>query len=339
LYRRNFFKFIGTIALMQVPVALFSLVITAATTETVLEAIPDPSEIVPGQNPFAALGRDYYIGVAANGIVTIVELVLVSGVATAALARMVAGSYLGEELSVPDAYRAVGRRWGPLVRAILLFIGALILLIVWTIVPCVGWLTGPGMMMVLAGMVFPLVAPVVVLEDFGARKSIRRAWELVRSRFWWVFGFVLLLMVFAWVVVGGPSLLTGYLLNLLIPENLASNPATVENIRITAQSLVNIVFQLLYLPLQLTCLTLLYFDLRVRSEGLDLLLNTQGEEKAGMPLRDLIAGTSRLPSRAVVTGKELANFAVLTVVVLSVYLMIVVGIAGLLTLMIGGAAG
>jgi hypothetical protein len=188
-------------------------------------------------------------------------------------------------------------------------------------------------------MVFPLVAPVVVLEDIGARASIRRAWELVRGRFWWVLGFVLLLLVFAWVVVGGPSLLTGYLLNLLIPENVASNPETVENIRITAQSLVNIVFQLLYLPLQLTCLTLLYFDLRVRSEGLDLLLTTRGEEKARISLRDLIAGTSSLPSRAVVNGKELANFAVLTVAVLTVYLVIVVVIAGMLTLMVGGAAG
>jgi hypothetical protein len=339
LYRSNFFKFIGVIALMQIPFALVNLVLTATTAEAVLEAIPDPAEIEPGQNPLAELGSDYFIGVAAGGITGIAELVLVSGVASAALARMVADSYLGENLNTIEAYRAIGKRWGPLVRAILLFMGALLLLLAWTIVPCAGWLTGPGMLVVLGGMVFPLVAPVVVMENFGARKSIRRAWELVRGRFWWVLGFLLLLYLFGWVVVSGPIILANYALGLLIPESLFSNPETYETFFLTIQSLISLVFQLLYLPLQLTCLTLLYFDLRVRTEGLDMMLTAQTDQAAGVPVRELIAGTSKLPSRAVLTGREIGNFSLLTLILLGLYVVFFIVVLGVMSLVMPGLLG
>lgn len=324
LYRRNFFKFIGVIAVMQVPVALISLALTLATSDAVLEAIPDPAAIRPGENPFAAIGPGYYIGIAASAIVTIAEFILVSGVATAALARMVADSYLGEELGTLEAYRAIGKRWGPLVRAILLFLGAIFLLLFWSLVPCVGWLTGPGLLIVLAAIVFPLVAPVVVMENFGARKSIRRAWELVRTRFWWVFGFTIVLFIFSWVVVGGPQVLVAFLLNLAFPIDPASVTAGANGLRLVVETLVNLVFQLLYLPLQLTCLTLLYFDLRVRSEGLDLMLAEPAGAAAepgqtGTTMRDLVAATSSLPERALFTGREWGRIAFLSVLVVIFY--------------------
>lgn len=339
LYRRNFFKFIGVIALMQIPFALVNLVLTVATSDAVLEAIPDPAELQPGENPFEAFGSDYYVGIAVNAVFGIAELVLVSGVASAALARMVGDSYLGESLTTIEAYRAVGKRWGPLVRAILLFIGAIVLLLAWTLIPCAGWLTGPGMLVVLAGMVFPLVAPVVVMENFGARKSIRRAWELVRGRFWWILGFILLLFLFGWAVVSGPLVLANFALGLLLPENLFSNPETYANLTLTIQSLISLAFQLLYLPLQLTCLTLLYFDLRVRTEGLDLMLSSQTGEQAGVPIRDLIAGSSKLPNRSVLTGREIGNFAVLTLIVIGVYAVFAIGILAVVGLLMPGALG
>ncbi|HUF39106.1 MAG TPA: hypothetical protein VMN57_11325 [Anaerolineales bacterium] len=340
LYRRNFFKFIGVIALMQVPFAVISLIVTLATSEAVLEAIPNLEEISPDENPLEAFGSDYYVGIAANLVVVVAELILVGGVASAALARIVADSYLGEELSTLNAYRAVGNRWAVLVRAILLFLGANILLFGWTIVPCAGWLTGPGMLIVLAAMVFPLVAPVVVMEDFGARKSIRRAWELVRGRFWWIFGFSLMLFLFNWVVVSGPLLVANYGISLLLPESLFENPETYDNLTLAIQALITLFFELLYLPLQLTCLTLLYFDLRVRTEGLDLVLHTRtGEAHDAVPVRDLVAGTSKLPDRAVFTGREIGNFAMLTLLLIGVYIIFLIGIVGVMGVFFPGALG
>jgi hypothetical protein len=195
------------------------------------------------------------------------------------------------------------------------------------------------MLLVLGGMVFPLVAPVVVMENFGARKSIRRAWELVRGRFWWIFGFVVLLFLFGWVVVSGPLILANYAIALLLPESLFSNTDAYANIALTIQTLISLVFQLLYLPLQLTCLTLLYLDLRVRSEGLDLMLGSQTETQPGVPVRDLIAGMSKQPRSAVLTGREVGKFALLTLLVLGIYALILVGVLGVMSVLAPGALG
>jgi hypothetical protein len=184
------------------------------------------------------------------------------------------------------------------------------------------------MMMVLTVMVLPLIAPVVVMENFGARKSIRRAWELVRGRFWWVFGFIILLFVFNWAVVGGPAVLTVYLVNFVLPENIIANAETLYNIQVSIESLVSLMFQLLYLPLQLTCLTLLYFDLRVRNEGLDLILEDDEARTEEIPLRDLIAETTTVPSTPLLSGREIANFAILTFGLLAVYVVLVIGAMG-----------
>jgi len=62
----------------------------------------------------------------------------------------------------------------------------------------------------------------------------------------------------------------------------ASNPESLEQYTLLStviQTLVTMIFSLLYLPLQLTAMTVVYFDLRVRSEGLDLAL--QSTEAAG----------------------------------------------------------
>jgi hypothetical protein len=68
---------------------------------------------------------------------------------------------------------------------------------------------------------------------------------------------------------------------------------------------------LLYLPLSLTAITLVYFDLRVRSEGLDLALQAAGESRPDVNIVTLTA-TSPEPQGSLVTGNEVGYFAILT---------------------------
>ncbi len=339
LYRRNFWRFVGVLAVMQIPVVGLNLVTNLLTYDATLDALPTPAEIAGESNPFALLGPDYYSGVFINLLVTVVYLVLVSGIASAALTRLAADAYLDAQApsgSLLGAYAAIGDRWGPLVRAIAVYILLILAGLIWTLIPCIGWFTGPGMMVVMAGMVLPLVAPVVVLENHGARESIRRSWELVRGRFWWVFGFMVLLYLFNWVVVGGPSLLTGFALGFVLPEQLASdNPELLNNIQVTVQAVVNMVFNLLYLPLQLSCLTLLYFDLRVRQEGLDLALAASTGTGFAKPIRDKVAESAPSPQGPLFQGREWTYFAALTGSILGLYLLVVFG----LTFIILAASG
>jgi hypothetical protein len=141
-----------------------------------------------------------------------------------------------------------------------------IALCIWLIIPCVGWFSGPGILVYVAMVISPLIAPVVVLEKMGAG-AIRRAWELVRRRFWWTLGFMIILGLFNWLLIAGPSALIRLFLQYALQNQ------DVESIRLVqtlSTSLLSLVASLFYLPLQLAAVTLMYFDLRVRTEGFDL---------------------------------------------------------------------
>jgi hypothetical protein len=85
---------------------------------------------------------------------------------------------------------------------------------------------------------------------------------------------------------------------------------------------------LLYLPLQLTAMTVVYFDLRVRSEGLDLALQAaaaSGEETNIVAL----AGTSPQPTSSLVTGTDVGQFVLLSLAGGAIYVVLVSIVAGI----------
>ncbi len=71
---------------------------------------------------------------------------LIQGIATAALTWAVADHYMGKSTSFLGAYRKVGRSWLGLIGAMLLAFIISIGLFVWLLVPCIGWLTGAGIL-------------------------------------------------------------------------------------------------------------------------------------------------------------------------------------------------
>ena len=153
--------------------------------------------------------------------------------------------------------------------------------LIWTIlVPCVGWLTGPSILIFLSWAIGPLTIPIVVLEKKGGAAALRRAWDLVRRYFWRVTGFALLLIIFGQILIAGPAALAQFLLTATLstpPEDIAAQSIMQSLI----SSVINLFFSLLYNPLQLTAFTLMYFDLRVRTEGFDLAILAQRDLQRG----------------------------------------------------------
>ncbi len=296
LYRRNFFTFVGIIAVVQVPLSLLSLI----------------ASFLGYQSPAVALEEEFYLqqilASLAQLVLVFVNAVLVNGLATAALTRAIAEEYFGESVSVVEAYRRIGGKWGRLVGAILLAGLFSLLLFIWFIIPCIGWATGAGIIFFFAMVITPLVAPIVVLEDKAAGAAIRRAWDLARRRFWPVVGFVALLTLFSILVVSGPTLLLTFGFQFagetLVPS---SDPFVIFAVQTVVTTLVQILMSLLYTPLQLTAMTLLYFDLRVRTEGFDLTMLAQ----SALADEEPVALISRAPppeTGSLVTGTELAYF-------------------------------
>jgi hypothetical protein len=262
---------------------------------------------------------------------------LLQGIATAALTRAIAENRLGRKISILEAYTRIGPAWLRILGALLLVFLIDLVLLVWFMIPCVGWITGLGMLTFINFAVFPLVSPVIVLEGKNPDKALRRAWDLARRRFWWMLGFVIILYLFAQLVISGPSLLLSWALGLVLPQSIgAGNGALVATM---ISSLVTMLMSLIYLPVQLSAITLLYFDLRVRTEGFDLLLRANGDTSPGA---DILLLTSQAPppaSDALITVREWGYFAAMTIISGLVYTLLMFGFIIIAGLFIGAASG
>ncbi len=109
-----------------------------------------------------------------------------------------------------------------------------------------------------------LVAPVtVVAERLGPKGALDRSWALTRGNLWRCFGFLVLLVIFNFVVLGLPITMLQWLLMFALTTQWYG---WLSGLVAGLSYFVNI----LWYPILVLALTLLYFDLRVRNESLDL---------------------------------------------------------------------
>ncbi len=311
IYRSNFIKFIAIMAIVQIPIHLLNLLLSLVTAES-MAALQNPD--LSATNPFEILGPGYFASVGGSCIMAIIALLLVQGAATAALTRGVTDHYLGAQTSIVDAYRKISGSWLGLAGTMLLAGICYLGLMIWFIVPCIGWVTGLGILSFFSMVIIPLIAPIFVLERQKATHSIRRAWDLARRRFWWTIGFVAMLALFGQIVITGPVILLNLAIQFLTSDMLTSGDmTTVLSVQTVLQSLVTLAFTLLYSPLQITCMTLLYFDLRVRTEGFDLTLLAEGAQDEPIEIAEVVAQAPPPETTPLVTGNEAARFVLLSI--------------------------
>jgi hypothetical protein len=143
-------------------------------TNSQVQTITDPNF---GQLPVPNSGDTILTGLFSL-VLILISFVLVQGIGTAALTRAVANSYLGQKTGIMDSYRQIKDSWGSLLGALIVsgLIG--IALLIWFIIPCIGWITGPGILSYYGWVIVPLIAPVIVLERHAASGAVRRIWGL-----------------------------------------------------------------------------------------------------------------------------------------------------------------
>ncbi len=320
LYRRNFVEFIGIVAIPYIPLIVLQTVSAALSSSSVQDIgrMSSPAELFSSPS--------YWLGMAGTLMGALLQILLIQGLATAALTRAVADSYIGRPTGILSSYRRLG---GAAIRLIgaLLWLGLISIgVFVWLIIPCVGWISGPGLFVFITWVVLPLVAPIVVLENRGAIASVRRAWDLSRTRFWWLVGFAVILYIFAAIVISGPSVLISSALRFLTVSG--SGPLDQQLVLTTvAQTLVQMITGLLYLPLQLCAITVVYFDLRVRSEGLDLaILAAPAAETSPVEAVSVAPSGAQTP---LLTGTDVGNLVLFTIGFAAAYALIFGLFAGL----------
>lgn len=192
-----------------------------------------------------------------TGVVTLLTGPFIAG----AVSRVVAASYVGEEMRPGPALRITARRFGALLVASVLVFAVEIVGLVLCIVP--------GM---LAFALYTAVTPALMVEELGPVQAMRRSWRLMRPRMWPVLGIAVLARIMA-----------GILGNLL--GGIPSVAATVLGgsfawlfIAIGA-----ILSSLVSAPIVAIVATLLYFDGRIRHEGFDLQMMARDLERSAAP--------------------------------------------------------
>lgn len=210
LYQGNFAVLAGVVAIIMVPWTL--LVYVLSQSESVLS----------GMLVFAG-------GVAIGPFVA------------GAVAWAAAEVYLGEQPTVSETYRYIGRRIWPVVgvsllTALVLILGFLALII-------------PGL--ILTARLFAATIAVVI-EDRGVTDGMRRSSDLVKGSTGRVLGYLIVMGL----IVGIGSMILGGLSFLFDSE--------------AADLVLDLISSVVLTPLNAVFGVLLYFDLRIRKEAFDL---------------------------------------------------------------------
>ncbi|WP_251045213.1 hypothetical protein [Arthrobacter sp. ISL-5] len=137
------------------------------------------------------------------------------------------------------------------------------------------------------------VAPAaIVIEELGALDGIRRSWSITRGNWWRIFGIILvvslLVGVIAQIVLIPVSVLSGLFTGVVAPHDAAGQAATMGVAVAAATALVSAVAGAVGFAFQTSVMALLYMDLRMRRDGLDialLRLLEAGADDGGVPGR------------------------------------------------------
>jgi hypothetical protein len=181
-------------------------------------------------------------------VIAVLASILVTPFVGGAVSRVVASSYLGEELGPGPAMRATWLRF-------LALLGAFFFTFL---------LKAVGLLFCLVGALVPMTfflvtTPAVMVEELGPIQAMARSVGLVRARFWPVMGI---------------GIVSGLLASLL--GNILSTPFTFAALAVGYRwgwilaAVGGILPALVTTPFVAIVATLVYFDLRIRNEGFDL---------------------------------------------------------------------
>src|SRR5690625_3869756 len=225
---------------------------------------------------------------------------------TALLTSVVGMAVLGHKFTVPQVWTAIrGRIWTVLGLSVLQYLIHFALAMVMAVLMLAGALFGTflaatgsqtlgaviGLASVLLGLLgglalfawigirIYLAMPIVVLERLGPGRALARSWRLTQGNWWRMLGIVALTLL----IVFGVSLILMIALSLLagLPLVLAGGDLGM----IAANALGVVAEALTYsitTPFLAAVTTLLYIDLRMRREGLDLRLHWAAQQ--GVPV-------------------------------------------------------
>ncbi len=298
--RRNPKASFGSALLIQALVVLVTILVVGVVT---FFAVSRMTSATPEEEGAVVAG-----GIAAiilSGLVAVVLSFAATALLQGIIVLEVARGTLGEKLTLGALWRRAWRRLGPLILWTLLYATAVVVA-VGVVGVAVALLILQGDALIAVGIILgvlgslglvvlffwlftklSLVPSIIVLERARVFTAMRRSWRLTNGYFWRTLGVQLLVSVIMQVatqIVATPiTLIFGVGSSLLFPTEVAEPEAADLGPYLALNGvllLVTVVFGAIAAVAQSACAALVYIDLRMRKEGLDLALVRFVEHRA-----------------------------------------------------------
>lgn len=222
-------------------------------------------------------------------VLNLVSVTLLQGLLIVSVSR----SVLGQVISLADTWQRVKGRLLGLIGLTLVVLALLVvpwfLLAGLVVLAAVNDQPGVAVLVGVVGALGLLVwtvwiavrtllsTPALVLEEQKVSAALRRGWRLSRGSFWRLFGIYLLTQVIVAVVAGTIVAPTSFV-DVIAGWDPLSDPRS-----LTLTAIATIVGSLLTTPFAAAVVALLYIDVRMRFEGLDVELTQAAEAVAADP--------------------------------------------------------
>lgn len=249
IYRTGFVMLLGVVAVMMIPHGILVFISTLYLNDTRLVEI------------------------------------LLSGVfqnlAMVGLVAAISNLNLGQDITIRYAYSQGTKRFWSVIGSNFILGLALVLPGV-VLGMCLG-VTGLGWLAII--LILPIAlfistrwslsTSAIILENIGATAGLTRSWALTKDHFWRVFGTSFAAGLLSLLLTELPNLLASYFLNLM--------GVSLQIIDLTGVVMeqISLIFAL---PFTIAVQVLIYYDLRIRDEGLDLIM--RAEEMHNLPLHE-----------------------------------------------------
>ncbi len=255
IYRENFVQIVGFAALVIIPISLFSLLVLSPSLTTTMTST--------GRSTLAASSSNILLTSLISSVLQLVELVLLYGV----VSTIASESLFRRRVSIGDALNMARSRFTKLGCGFIVFyivIVGLALVTTFIAVACSPAIVGFALVVYIGIATFALMTPVLILEDVGITMGVNRAYGLGRARFWTLLGVLATVTILTLVL----SFVIGAVIGLVGNPTIGSTLSGFTLI----QSIASVAVNILTLPILPIAMTLMYYDVRSRVEGLDLAL-------------------------------------------------------------------
>jgi hypothetical protein len=258
-----------------------------------------------GRNEGELVG--FVIGILGGALLVTLLSVFLSAVLQGVMVVPVARALLNRRTGFRQMWRLAKRRIGTLIglAALLLvgYLGALAIVVILAIVlaETMGGVSALiSVPLVIALMVafvwiyirFMVAPAAIVVEELGVLAGLSRSWRLTRNNWWRILGISLVISILISIISGiitiPLGLISGGSATFLSPHGGAEEATAVNVGLIIASAVVGGLVGAVGYAFQTSVMALLYLDLRMRKDGLDLVLIRSlesGEDPDGVPGR------------------------------------------------------